>query len=107
MTIKDFYVEKEKGPRKERIERLKELGAPTVIVEELQKKLDNLLKGKISMGGDKTLLNREYENHRDFFTPRSNQLIQTVFNKGEIVVKYENWRGHINRKIFEYKKENK
>lgn len=59
MTIKEFIVKNEMRFKKERIEKLTELSAPSIIIEREKELLEKLERGEIKITGDLTLLQEE------------------------------------------------
>lgn len=61
MTIREAIINMEISYRKERIAKLEELGAPSVILDAEQKTIEVLNSGKLEVGGKASLLDAEYE----------------------------------------------
>lgn len=63
MKIKDYILEKEVLRVSERLEKMKEIRAPKVIIEELTKNLVKIQSGEIKVGGEIELLEEEFKQH--------------------------------------------
>ena len=62
MKIKSYIIEKEVSNSMERLQKLKEIGAPNVIIESLSKEIEKLKSGNLNIGGDKELIEEEFNN---------------------------------------------
>lgn len=60
MTIKDVIIKTELTALKERLEKMKEMDAPDIIIDSLLTEINNLESGSLKIGGDKSLLNTEF-----------------------------------------------
>jgi hypothetical protein len=65
MTIKEFLMNEELKSWKDSLVRFKELGAPQVILDHYQNKVNELEAGKFRVGGMKYLLSEEYVSHEE------------------------------------------
>lgn len=59
MTIKEFIIEKEMEATKDRFEKLTEMGAPEILLRNIEKQIAEMQDGNIQVGGDKKLLDCE------------------------------------------------
>ena len=62
MTVKEYILEKEIISVGNRLERLKELGAPKIMITTLEGEVEALKQGELKIGGDLTLLDETFEN---------------------------------------------
>ena len=62
MTIREKMITSELESTETRLQKLKEVGAPSVVIESLEKSIQKLKSGEIDVGGESQLLDEEYEN---------------------------------------------
>lgn len=60
MTIREWIIKGTLNAASYRLEKLKEIGAPEVMIEGQSKMVDNLKNGIIKIGGDTEILDEEY-----------------------------------------------
>jgi hypothetical protein len=61
MTVKEYILEKEIKSVGHRLERMKELGAPEIIITTLENEVKALEQGELKIGGDLNLLDETFE----------------------------------------------
>lgn len=60
MTIKEYIIDGTITSLMDRENKLKELGAPTVMITSIGEEIDRLMKGTLKCSGEKELLEEEY-----------------------------------------------
>lgn len=60
MKIKDYIVEKELAHTKERLDKLTEIGAPSVVLKGISEEIERLESGVLNVGGNKDLLDEDF-----------------------------------------------
>ena len=63
MTIKEFIIGNTAEDVRMRMEKLKEMGAPAILIRSCEEELDRLNKGDLRCSGDTFLLEEEFESH--------------------------------------------
>lgn len=62
MIVKEFLINAEKNNAQIRLEKLSEIGAPEIVIDNLKRKIANP-EADFKVGGEKDLLNEEYKKH--------------------------------------------
>lgn len=62
MTIKEFSCNMEINYHTDRLENLRQIGAPEIVIQAEEKDIRNLESNVLSLSGDTELLNTEYSN---------------------------------------------
>lgn len=63
MLVKEFIIKNLIESSEDRLEKLKEIGAPDIMIKSVENQIENLKSGKNKVGGSIHLLDKEYVSH--------------------------------------------